>query len=1382
MMKGPVQPVSRPTASPDRTASICPHRLLAIRGVRGFFLHFSLISLFLTLLFSNALLAQEVTFDRIGENEGLTSSNLYRIYQDQSGFLWVCTINGLYQYDGLKFRLFRSDPTRTEGFSEDFVKQYMEDREGNGLAITDNGQLYLLGPKDSSFRRLSLTSSVTGTGPIQVRQMALDANGRILVIVSGQGLLQLDLTNGRLTVPSGLEEIAPGVKIMALDSDNGDLWFIAGTMLHVLPAQTSGGGQPHLQPGIELGITQVNDLMVDRSGSVWLGGYDDRVICYDPHSQSFRDYPYQHSDQSGFSGAPNRVNSLSEDLDGTIWIGTNYTGVIQLDPQSGKMTELTYDRDDPESLSSNTVTDVFCDRTGILWVATWGKGLNKYVPDKAQFGHVRSIPQHSHTLSDPMVTAFYEQPDGDLWIGTEGGMNLMNGRTGKVERFPFPRGLFQGRENMIYAIQPVSPSGRQLWLGTTLGLMRFDPGTGSFSKWHSPDAEGRPLEQNIIYYLITDANGNLWAVSYSPYRLFRYHPDQDRFTDTEVVRKVVVSGDDPVVMADWQHHVWIGTNGGRFYRYSLNDDNLQAFQVPPGDSSGLQTASIGHFHTDRKERLWLGTTSGLYRIRIDVSGQILGIRRFTDQDGLAGMQVYGILEDERGYLWLSTNNGLSKFDPESLAFHNFRHADGLQANEFGFGACARGNYSGKLYFGGINGFNHFDPNLITLDTFAPPVVLTGVQVLRGDRSIQVAGWSRSGQVARQGLILEDQDKVITIGFAALHYADPGRNLIAYRMEGFDPDWRLARNLPQATYTNLDPGDYTFRVKACNKDGTWNETGISLSLTILPPWWATWWAFLIYLLAFSGVVVFVFRYQIRRNQERSEAIRIREMDQVKTRLYTNITHEFRTPLTVISGMAGMIKEPEEAKDMIQRNADALLLLINQILDLAKLESGQMPLDLVCIDVVPYVQYITETFQSYAASKQITLVAYPECEQLVMDIDEQKLYSILSNLLSNAIKFTSQGGKIIVHLREEGNQLVLKVKDSGQGIPLEHQPFIFDRFYQVDASATRKGEGTGIGLTLTKELIELMHGQISVKSQEGDGAEFTITIPITTQAPRSAPRLHIHPFPAQGPQPGTPGLASTEHESQDLPRVLLVEDNRDVAVYIQLCLNGMFQVDMATNGEDGIEQAIQTIPDILISDVMMPEKDGFEVCQAIKNDERTSHIPVILLTAKVDIDSRLTGLSAGADAYLAKPFVKEELLIRLQKLIELRQTLQQRYASIQHSDSMVPDPTMEETLDGRFLLKVRQLVLENIGDDTFGNAQLAGKIHLSESQLFRKLKALTGTSTALFIRQIRLQRARQLLLSSDKTVAEIAYEVGFSDPAYFSRTFSQEFGTSPNAMRK
>lgn len=1341
-----------------------------------------LIALFLWSGHSGSPLAQEITFEHLDETQGLTSSNLYRLYQDHTGYLWTCTINGLYRYDGLTFNLYRSDPSKPDGLSEDFVKQYIEDLSGNGLAITDNGQLFVLTPDEQAFRRVLLPAPGKGPDPVRIRQMAVDGTGRIWVIASGLGLLQLDLAHSTLTTPSGIGKIAPQVRIMAADPESGDLWFIADSTLYVLPERNADGQKMEVRSVIAIGDTRLNDLMVDRTGKIWLAGYGDEVICVDPIQKTTRGYPYQQTRPDDRTGAPNRVNTVVEDQDGQIWIGTNYAGILRLDPLSGEMTSLSYDRNDPESLSSNTVTDIFCDRTGIIWVATWGKSLNKFVPAKAQFGHIRSVATDPFSLSDPLVTAFYEQPDGNVWIGTDGGMHLLDNRSGRIRRFPFPKDLFRGRENTIYAIQPVSPADDRLWLGTTLGLLRFDPAGGTYANWKSPDPEGLPLERNIVYYLITDDRGQLWAVSYSPYQLFQYHPDRDRFSAIDVIDKVVLSGEDPVVIADWQHHVWIGTPNGRFYRYDVDEQKLQAFQLPPGDTSGLQTRQIGHFHTDRKDRLWLGSTTGLYRIVLDAAGQITNVRRFSERDGLAGPQVMGILEDARGYLWLCTNKGISTFDPETLVFHHFDRSDGLQANEFGFGACHRGTATGRFYFGGINGMNHFHPNQIILDTITPTVVLTGVQVIRGDETVQVAGWTRTGQPARQVLQLHYDDKVITFGFAALHYADPASNQIAYRMEGFDPGWRLAGNQHQATYTNLDPGTYTFRVRASNKDGIWNETGTAIQLTILPPWWTTWWAMVLYLVTFAGLVTALFRYQVHRNRERSEARRFRELDQVKTRLYTNITHEFRTPLTVISGMAGMIEQPAEARDMIQRNANSLLHLINQILDLAKLESGQMPLELVCIDIVPYVQYITETFQSFAASRNLTLVAYPECKQLEMDIDEKKLFSILSNLLSNAIKFTPTGGKIIVHLRQDKDQMVLKVKDTGQGIPSAHLPFIFDRFYQVDPSATRKEEGTGIGLTLSRELVELMHGQISVNSQVGEGTEFTLTIPITTRAQRGTAEWHEELVPGTILPPPKAVTTDPTIDDDNQPRLLLIEDNPDVAIYIRRCLENLFQVDIATNGEAGLQLAFQTIPDLVISDVMMPEKDGFEVCDTLKRDERTSHIPVILLTARADMDSRLTGLSRGADAYLTKPFVREELRIRVQKLLELRSTLQQRYASIQKAESEVPDPAIAESVDGQFLLKVRQLILDNLGDESFGNAQLASRIHLSESQLFRKIKALTGTSTALFIRQIRLHQARQMLLSSDKTVAEIAFEVGFSDPAYFSRTFSQEFGASPNAIRK
>lgn len=529
--------------------------------------------------------------------------------------------------------------------------------------------------------------------------------------------------------------------------------------------------------------------------------------------------------------------------------------------------------------------------------------------------------------------------------------------------------------------------------------------------------------------------------------------------------------------------------------------------------------------------------------------------------------------------------------------------------------------------------------------------------------------------------------------------------------------------------------------------------------------------------------------ISRRIAKSERKRLREVNEFKNNLFTNITHEFRTPLTVIKGVTDTIKsnlrlkklnDLDNSLDMIERNSDSLLHLVNEMLDLAKLESGNMELDLVQSDIIPFLKYVCESFESYAEENQISLTIYSEIDSLIMDFDANKLTSVISNLLSNAIKFTPESGKIIVHINQikEGDfsKLLIKVKDNGIGISEEDLSNIYSRFYQTDASSIRKSEGTGIGLALTKELVDLMNGTIAVKSILDTGSEFNVKIPITTNAPKSETVKLKKNLKSSHTKVSAIQTNIAEEFDSDLPLVLIIEDNLDVAHYLKTCLKGRYETLHAPNGIKGIELAIDKIPDIIISDVMMPGKDGFEVCEILKSDERTDHIPIIILTAKASYEDRLKGLSHGADAYLAKPFVKEELFIRLDKLVANRKKL---ISKIQKEGlglllkKSTKDPKIQ------FLKKVIKLIHKDISNSDFGSEELAKKLLVSESQVYRKIKALTGKSTAIYIRSIRLQYAKDLLVNTDKTVSEVAFDVGFNDPSWFSRAFKKEFGFSPTA---
>ncbi|MFT6320653.1 MAG: signal transduction histidine kinase/DNA-binding response OmpR family regulator [Granulosicoccus sp.] len=529
-------------------------------------------------------------------------------------------------------------------------------------------------------------------------------------------------------------------------------------------------------------------------------------------------------------------------------------------------------------------------------------------------------------------------------------------------------------------------------------------------------------------------------------------------------------------------------------------------------------------------------------------------------------------------------------------------------------------------------------------------------------------------------------------------------------------------------------------------------------------------------------------QMIQEQRQLEADRLKELNDFKTQFYTNITHEFRTPLTVIMGMSDNLKNHSQEKMLIQRNSKNLLRLINQLLDLSKLESGKLNLNLVHQDLIVYLQYLTESFYSTATQKDIRLVFYSEEKEVMMDYDEEKIQQVVYNLLSNALKFTSETGKIIFHASriEKGGRpfLKLKIKDNGIGMSPENVAQIFDRFYQGNHAGTNPSEGTGIGLSLTKELVELMHGRIEVESQVGEGTEFTVFLPIESAFKNAAVLSNEEKSVVQNQLPNFVDPTESQNEengkmekqtSSSFPDLLIIEDNPDIIIYIQSILKNTYNIHTAKNGKLGIEKALDSIPDVIISDVMMPEKNGYEVCEFLKKDERTSHIPIILLTAKSTQSDKIDGLKHGADAYLTKPFDKKELLIRLKKLVDIRLQLQLRYANIINAKTSL---VLANSMEDIFLQKLHEQIQLHLSDTQFGVPQLAATIDLSQMQLYRKLKALTGKTPSQFIRSYRLQQALELLQTGKFNVSEVAYDVGFSDPSYFSRMFHKEFGKNPS----
>ncbi len=854
--------------------------------------------------------------------------------------------------------------------------------------------------------------------------------------------------------------------------------------------------------------------------------------------------------------------------------------------------------------------------------------------------------------------------------------------------------------------------------------------------------------------------------------------------------------------------IWVGNKEGLF----LFDPVAQKMLDFPGNSAIAHEFPVSVIFAEGDSVLWCGTLGGGLR-KLNVQTGKWAV--FTMANGLPANKIAGILQDENRNLWISTYDGLSFFQPESKLFTNFFTANGLSHNEFNRFSFFR-SADGTMYFGGLNGVNYFKPSEV-LGSFAQgsdSLLISQVAYFASD------GKTRLEQVFDlqnlQKITLPADNRYCSIRLALANYLQPEANRFAWKLEGYDADWHLNGTNNEITFHYLPAGKYRLRIKAANPTGIWGKNEHAIEIEVKEFWYKTWWAFGLLVAAVLGLFFWYYRYQVKQKLEQAETLRIKELDALKSRLYTNITHEFRTPLTVILGMADEIEDLDgkgaprgrsdtgqpttspisNAVNLIRRNGKNLLRLINQLLDLSKLDSGLMKMQLVQADIIGYLQYLTESFYSMAQERKVRLTFYPETPNLVMDFDEEKIQVIAYNLLSNALKFTGEGGKVVLHasqIEQNGAPfLQLKVQDTGVGIAEKELTHIFDRFYQADNSTTRKGEGTGIGLTLVKELVELMEGSIRVESILGKGTTFTLLLPIkqeaeTQAAPPTQQKLPTKPNPPITNPPITnKPITNNPITNPDKPLLLIVEDNADVVTYIHGILKNDYQIETAANGKIGIEKALEMVPDIIISDVMMPEKDGYEVCETLKNDERTSHIPIILLTAKATQEDKVTGLRVGADAYLQKPFDKAELFVRLEKLVELRQRLQARYiggkTDLPSNKNLEGLEPAAPTLDDIFLQKIRQVIETKMSDTELGILHLCRAANLSHTQVFRKMKALTGENPTLYIRKMRLQRAHHLLKATEMNVSEIAYEVGFSDPNYFSRSFHEEFGEAPSAMRK
>lgn len=1329
----------------------------------------SIFSFFPLLLFAQS----GIKVEHLTQEEGLSHRWVHKIVQDQKGFIWIATQNGLNRYDGYEFEVFNPGVQVLKGVAIEAVQA-----DHNGMLWLSRGldkPAIIFNPNTLSFRNAE--------------------KGKDIFYPNLN--LQKTIAYHFLNFISGLEDI-PVITGRELDT---------AASIAQLPLY-----QPLLTGFQTLGTFSL--ITQNRPGEIWIWnnwserGHRKKEIIRRKH--------YIHFEQKTKKW---KVFKIPETLDVEL-ANTN----LPIDTE-GRFWFPSFENEDqrkfdffhlPNDIPLENWYAVRVDNRLNIWIFNRDHQLfrfDKINRELEYFGKMESFR-----------VAVFEDEQGTIWIGTENGIRKIRRR----------KRLFETYLDKEVILGEALPFGHSMsFIVETSGGHIFSNKGFSFLAHIPPDNQRiniidslsvflTSLNENHFYFQTSDA---ISIVRGSPFEVQKLSfPKKESVSVADLPHKIPLLKDNFFQLVDTLTHRSIIPEqfSELKMRYLFGDKKNHAIWA--NYQKGIIRIDLKSLKTEytalwevrnlyfvrgwlpEGDQLWLATIEGL--MLFDLKSKRI-LKKFSDEDGLSHKTIYSIVKSGDN-LWLGTHNGLCCFNPKTLEVRNFYVDDGLTHNEFNtYSAYVAKDR--RIWMGSLNGLNVFHPDeLLKVKPDTAQLFLTKFTKynLKED-SIYLT--KAIQEIENQRLKILPSDQSFTVQFMLNSLTNPSKNQYYWYLEGLESAWSNVDEDPIAAYQNVPPGIYTLKVKATDSRGNPASNELAIPIQVLQVWYKRWWAWIIYTTIVIGAAYLFYRFQVNRKLEQQEAIRLKELDAVKTKLYTNITHEFRTPLTVILGMTEQLnlesptlandynsqKKLEEKLDVVSRNGQNLLSLVNQMLDLSKLESGKMSLNLETGNIVSFLKYLFESFHSYAESKRIQLHFHSEFDALTMGFDREKMQNIIVNLLSNAIKFTNPGGAVYFSLKKikqtegldsakletEQDALQISVKDNGIGISPKNIAHIFDRFYQADDSPTRQGEGTGIGLALVKELVKLMGGKIEVDSEINKGTIFYLSLPIQLNVKSEIGKIEMLSSPTITFNPQQIRAKTDNHQpGNERPQLLIIEDNIDVQNFIKSLLEKDYQISTASDGAAGIENALVQIPDIIISDVMMPKKDGFQVLETLKNDERTSHIPIILLTAKADIQSRLKGLERGADAYLAKPFERKELMIRIQKLVELRQKLQNRYASDSFVQPLSKTQNPDLQIEDAFLTKLKEIIENHLSDATFGTAELCQEIGMSKSQLYRKLKALTNRSIALFIRSIRLNHGKQLLETSNLTISEIAYEVGFTDPFYFSRTFSEEFGQAPSHFRK
>lgn len=1340
-----------------------------------------LLIIILTVCISHSAFASgsNMIFESISIEKGLSSRTVYCITQDASGYLWFGTDDGLNRYDGYSFKVFKQDPNESSSISNSFINCCLRTRD-NTLWFGTNKGLNSYNPVNETFSTPQPENDLHKELATQrIRVIYEDKSGH-LWIGTQNGLFKYDRKANKMEVflfQQQRKNIYLNIIRSIYEDEDGMLWVGTFDGLFRLNPQTKAY-KHYIVKKHPSSDEMPNNLVMyiysfdEDDQYLWLG--TETGLCqFNKNDGSFEIFNSDDNKTGITNSAIKNIVQLGRDQ---LLLGTD-GGLNLFNVVTKKATGFLHNKQNNLSICDNIIWSIYKDASGIIWFGT-SNGISKSNTRRKKF-NINTLADFQHEI---IVNSLATDDKKQVWLATYNGVFCINPANNKTSQYL----LDTNSGSSKYSKKIFIDKKGNIWGGTNNGLFYWDRKSNGLKKVIIKES---PLLLKYIFGITEDENGNIWTnVNNGLCRITPTFNAAGQLSDfsyevVSIIDQVSHNQNNEIscLHGDNNQKIWFGITNEGLFNYDIRHRKINRFRFDPRDKNSINSNSIINIFSDHRGKVYVITDRGLclYNAQKNNFTQV-------DLDNFYRNSLHNGIVDQQDNIWLSSFQNLLYYDVKKQKTISFDFSHELRNKGFVSNSIFR-NKDGMIFVGSYDRYVSFYPQEIVssiADSVVKPAMITAIKVFDNDiKWIKVPEEDRNEQV--EEVVLEYNQNFIRIHFSLLEFSAPTSNKYSYMLEGVDKNWNTTSGMQNfASYSNLEPGDYTFYLRGTNPDGFTSMEVTKMNIIIYPPWWKSWWAYVIYALLILVLLFYILRIVRSRillaqqlKQEKTEREKNEEINTIKLRFFTNISHEFRTPLTLILGpietLMEQIHEPkfQEQFSIMKSNAERLLRLINQIMDFRKIENKKMELNTSSMDIVSFVKSIYNMFNDHAIKRNIEFVFDSSCSQCIMSFDNDKIEKVMFNLLSNAFKFTADQGCITVSLdrktNKEGDELIeIAVSDNGVGVTDSEKELIFERFHQSKKKSIEGVEGTGIGLTLCKEFVELHNGKIYVKSNNGQGSVFVVLLPIIDEQINTVEDESIA-------DEELVGQIETEKK-----KVLIVEDNAEMRNYLRMSLEDTYEVSEATDGTEGMNAIQQSMPDIIVSDLMMPNMNGLEFCNKIKSNMVTSHIPFIILTAKVNEETTYEGFSYGADDYITKPFSMRLLQIRIAKLIEKNQKLQEHFRLGMLSE---PQNLVVESSNEKFIYLLVKIIDENIDNFDLNIELLCQKMNITHQQIYRKLKALTGQTVNEFIRSVRLKRAAQLLSDSDMNISEIMYSVGFSNRSYFSKCFAEEYELTPKEYR-